>query len=228
MINQLQSQLNQIISGSNKDTRDFYTQINALKPQLQAYNEDRIYYILDELQKNLYTQFTTAKTKAKQEAKIWFQNFITQHNTGIIDNNMADNCTWRYNTIDNISFANNFPTALTISTRFRESHCGYYLPSNWDGPFQITSKYYGTWTITPDIFTQSVQDFIDFSKAKYQQYKTKLWISLTYTWLNLTGIVYHSALYNWATITGNTTSGYVALPNNPKYVYEWYGDYASW
>ncbi|MEI8090807.1 MAG: hypothetical protein WCG98_00665 [bacterium] len=76
--------------------------------------------------------------------------------------------------LDTISFANNFPTALTIATRYREASCGYYLPSNGDGPFQILSKEYGTGQIDENLFTQTVQDFIDFSKAKRQQYKTKL------------------------------------------------------
>ena len=43
-----------------------------------------------------------------------------------------------------MSFANDFPTALTIAVWFRESTCGYYLPKNGDGPFQIVSKDYGT------------------------------------------------------------------------------------
>ncbi|MEI7557984.1 MAG: hypothetical protein WCJ45_04055 [bacterium] len=46
--------------------------------------------------------------------------------------------------MDTISFANDFPTALTIATRYRETNCGYYLPGNGDGPFQILSKDYGT------------------------------------------------------------------------------------
>jgi hypothetical protein len=76
--------------------------------------------------------------------------------------------------LDLISFANNFPTALTIATRYRESSCGYYLPANGDGPFQIISKDYGTGQITDSIFYQTVQDFIDFSQAKWTQYKSKL------------------------------------------------------
>jgi hypothetical protein len=153
---------------------------------------------------------------------------LATYNTGIKDISWLDSCTWRYNTLDNISFANNFPTALTIAMRYRETNCGYYLPNNGDGPFQILSKDYGTGNITEDLFLRSVQDFIDFSKAKRTQYKTKLWINLTYTWFDLTWIVYHSALYNGATITGNTASGYVATPNAPKYVYDGYGEAYSW
>ena len=76
--------------------------------------------------------------------------------------------------MDSISFANNFPTALMIATRYREANCGYYLPSNGDGPFQILSKDYGAGAITEAKFIQAMQDFIDFSKAKHLQYKTKL------------------------------------------------------
>lgn len=76
--------------------------------------------------------------------------------------------------MDTISFANNFPTALTIATWYRETHCGYYLPANGDGPFQILSKDYGTGQITEAKFLNMMQDFIDFSKAKHLQYKTSL------------------------------------------------------
>ena len=76
--------------------------------------------------------------------------------------------------MDTISYANNFPTALMMATRYREAHCGYYLPSNGDGPFQIVSKDYGTGQITEAKFLQAMQDFIDFSKAKHTQYTTRL------------------------------------------------------
>ncbi|HBB04941.1 TPA: hypothetical protein DCZ39_08975 [Patescibacteria group bacterium] len=73
--------------------------------------------------------------------------------------------------MDSISFANNFPTALTIATRYREVNCGYYLPANGDGPFQILSKDYGTGQITESKFIQTMQDFIDFSKYKISRYE---------------------------------------------------------
>lgn len=225
-INQLKTTLDQINSGNVQDIRNFSTQVKKLLPMVS--NDERISYILKELYNYLYGQFSTEKIKAKVSIKSGFNQFLTQYNTGIVNIDMTDNCTWWYNTIDNISFANNFPTALTIATRYRETHCGYYLPRNWDGPFQILSKDYGTWEINEEIFTQSIQDFIDFSKSKYQQYKTKLWINLSYTWINLTWIVYHAALYNWATISWDSTSWYEALPNAPKYVYEWYSNYNSW
>ena len=76
--------------------------------------------------------------------------------------------------MDTISFANNFPTALTIATRYRETNCGYYFPNNGDGPFQILSRDYGTGQMTEAKFIGTIQDFINFSKAKYLQYKTKL------------------------------------------------------
>jgi len=61
-----------------------------------------------------------------------------------------------------------------MAVRYRETHCGYYLPKNGDGPFQILSKDYGTGEITPDLFIQTVQDFITFSKIKYGNYKSKI------------------------------------------------------
>jgi len=136
----------------------------------RSYRTKNILYARWNTEKSLFPIWY-AETKVKQEIKSWFQAFLSNYDTGIATITMADACTGRYNTIDNISFANNFPTALTISTRYRESHCGYYLPANGDGPFQIIAKDYGTGQITLEIFTQSIQDFIDFAKNKINRYE---------------------------------------------------------
>jgi hypothetical protein len=65
---------------------------------------------------------------------------------------------------------------------------------------------------------KTIQDFIDFSKAKHLQYKTKLWINLTYTWTDRTGLVNHAGLYNGGIISWN-----IVNPVNPHYVYDGYG-----
>ncbi len=217
----LKAQLDTITTGNVKDKADFFLQLKTLQDQFS--NHAQLTYYLSELSNYLITQVNNEKTKAKILSKEFKQNFVNQYTGQIKDITEKDTCAWWYNTIDTISFANNFPTALTIATRYRETSCGYYLPNNGDGPFQILSKDYGTGQITESKFLQSVQDFIDFSKAKYTQYKTKLWINLTYTWFDFTGLAYHAALYNGATITWTTTSGYVALPNAPKYVYDGFG-----
>jgi len=221
-INLIKAQLDTASSGNVQTKWDFYIQLKTLKEQY-ASNEQLSYY-LDMLSAYTITQVNNQKTVVKATSKQFKQNFSDQYSGGFsVEITGIDSCTWRYNTIDSISFANNFPTALTMATRYRETTCGYYLPNNGDGPFQILSKDYGTGTITEAKFLQSVQDFIDFSKAKYVQYTNRLWISLTYTGFNMTGLVNHAALYNWATITGSTESGYVALPINPNYVYDGYG-----
>lgn len=221
-INALKIQLDSITTGNVKDKRDFYAQLKTLEEQFTS--NEQLHYYLDQLWSYLITQVNTEKTKAKSLSKTDKQAFFDQLSWWFSQNiTTADGCTGWYNTMDNISFANNFPTALMIATRYREVNCGYYMPANGDGPFQIISKDYGTGQITEARFIQTMQDFIDFSKAKYQMYKTKLWISLTYTWYNLTGLVYHSALYNGGTVTWDTTRGYIAIPNKPHYVYDGYG-----
>lgn len=223
---QLKNTLDQINSGNINDIWNFSTQIKKLQPLVA--HEPRISYLLQELYIHLYGQFSTAKIKTKISSKSGWNQFLDEYNTGIVEISMEDKCFWRYNTLDNISFANNFPTALTIATWYRESHCWYYLPKNWDWPFQILSKDYGTGEINEDIFTQSVQDFIDFSKTKYANYKSKVDINLSYTGIDLNSIISHGWFYN-----GWVISGRIVLPNAPKYVYEWYanynsGQYASW
>ncbi len=227
VINNLRAQLDTVTTGNMQGKAKLYIQLKNLQEQFSGH--DKLTYYLNILDIHLITQVHAEKTKAKIISKSTKQDFVNQYSGGFSkDITTADSCTGRYNTIDSISFANNFPTALTIATRFRETNCGYYLPNDGDGPFQIRSKDYGTGEITEGKFLTTIQDFIDFSKAKHTPYKTKLWINLTYTGFDMTGLVNHAALYNGATITGSTESWHQALPNNPSYVYDGYGEAYSW
>ncbi len=213
----LKNQFDTISSGNMQTKWDFYIQLKTLQEQFT--NHEQLNYYLNELWMYLITQVNVEKTKTKWASKAFKQDFFNQYSGWFSQEiTTADTCTWRYNTIDSISYANNFPTALVIATRYRETNCGYYLPSNGDGPFQILSKEYGTWTITEAKFLNTIQDFIDFSKAKRTQYHSSLWISLTYTGFDRTGIVNHAGLYNGGVISGN-----IVLPLNPHYLYDGYG-----
>lgn len=226
-LNSLKIQLNKVISGNNQDLRNFYYQLKNLQNRFSQ--NPRLDYMLNNLKQDLYIQLYSQKIQAKTQSKEFKQNFVNEFSWWIsIDDPILDECTWWYNTLDDISFAYNIPTALTISTRYRETNCGYYLPSNWDWPFQILKQDYGTWEITEDIFVKSVQDFAQFSKDKHIQYKTKLWINLTYTWFDRTWLVNHWALYNWARITWSDESWYIAQALAPKYLYDWYWAEYSW
>ncbi len=212
----LKAQLETITTGNNKDKRSFYAQIKSLQKQFPQ--DERLQYFLSELGNAMLLPINTEKVKVKATNKQFKIDFLSGYMAGLKEITDPDTCTWRYNTMDTISFANNFPTALTIATRYRETNCGYYLPNNGDGPFQILSKEYGSGAITDDVFMQSIQDFIDFSKAKYQQYKSKLWITLSYTWLDRTGIINHGGLYNGWIISWN-----IVNPLNPHYLRDGYG-----
>lgn len=226
-LNSLKTQLNKIISGNNQDLRNFYYQLKNLQNRYS--HNQRLDYMLNNLKQDLYIQLYTQKTQAKIQSKEFKQNFVNEFISWIsIQEPIYNECTWWYNTLDDISFAYNIPTALTISTRYRETNCWYYLPSNWDWPFQILKQDYWTWEITEDIFVQSVQDFAKFSKDKHIQYKTKLWINLTYTWFDRTWLINHWALYNWARITWSDESWYIAQALAPKYLYDWYWEEYSW
>ena len=221
-ISLLKTQLDSITTGNMKDKSDFYLQLKTLQEQFP--NHEQLDYYLNQLGLHLMTQINTEKTKAKVVSKATKQLFVDQYSGGFSqDITTADSCTGRYNTMDSISFANNFPTALTMATRYRETNCGYYMPTNGDGPFQIVSKDYGTGQITEAKFLRSIQDFIDFSKAKHLQYKTKLWISLTYTGFDMTGLVNHAGLYNGGVISWDMATWNIVVPNNPHYLYDGYG-----
>ncbi len=172
-INLIKTQLDTISSGKMQNKINFYIQLKTLKEQFA--NHEQLSYYLNELGAHLITQVNTEKAKAKIISATARQDFFNQYSGGFSQEiTTTDACTGWYNTMDSISFANNFPTALTIATRYRETNCGYYLPNNGDGPFQILSKDYGTGTITEAKFLNTIQEFIDFSKAKHLQYKSKL------------------------------------------------------
>ena len=188
--------------------------------------DERLATISSGLRDYAYSLFDSRKKLAKQQY-IWEKaNFLDEYaeNVEMDEEFPIDKCIWWYNTIDNISFANNFPTALTIAVWYRESNCGYYLPANGDGPFQIVSKDYGSEEITEEVFKQTIQDFIDFSKRKIRSYNNKAddeypEIVLTYTWFDYTWVVNFAALYNWWTRTGG-----MVVPNAPRYIFDGYGE----
>lgn len=212
-----------ISNSSNYGLWDYYSQF-AKWYQILKWDE-RLWTISKELMDYSYSLFSSRKQLLKQQSAWEKSKFLDEYKNNIsIDVEFpADRCMWWYNTIDNISFANDFPTALTIAVWYRESFCAYYLPWNWDWPFQIVSKDYWTWEITEEIFKKTIQDFIDFSKRKIDNYNNRAndeykKINLTYTWFDYTGVVNFAALYN-----GWTRTGGMVVPNAPEYVFDGYG-----
>lgn len=223
-LKQVNSQKAVISEATDYGLRNYYSQLYRWHNILEK--NDRLGKISGELRDYALSVFDSRKKVSKQQSVLSKSEFVDKYKDNIMmeDEFPLEKCTWRYNTIDNISFANNFPTALTLAVWYRESSCGYYLPANGDGPFQIVSKDYGTWEITEEIFKQSVQDFIDFAKNKINNYNNKAdekfpEIILTYTWFNKTGIVSFAAMYN-----GGIRTGWMVQPNVPKYVYDGYGE----
>lgn len=228
-INTLKAQLNNITKDNNQDLLSFYYQIKNLQKKIN--NQDRLNYILNEIWNYLYGNFLNKKNIAKQQSKIAKQNFINAYISWISLNlPILQSCTWRYNTLDDMSFAYNIPTALTIASRYRETNCWYYLPKNWDWPFQILNKDYWTWEISEDIFTQTVQDYLEFANRKHTRYndrnqKSWLWVNVSYNNFDFTWIMRHWALYNglsWVTVYWNIS------PMKPWYVFDWYWQDFSW
>ncbi|MEI7562232.1 MAG: hypothetical protein WCJ39_00460 [bacterium] len=172
MVNSVRSQIFTLADGNLRDLRDYSAQLNDLKDQLIT--QPSISYVLGEIAQDLRDTIDQTQIQAKQDALPLKKSFVAQYATGIKDIKETDLCSTYYKDLDTMSFVNNFPTALTIATRYREAGCKWYLPGNGDGPFQIVSKDYGTGQLTKPIFYQSVQDFIDFSRTKWTQYKSKL------------------------------------------------------
>lgn len=202
----------------------YYTQLSKWYNILKA--NDRLGTISSNLRDYAYSLLDSRKNLAKQQSAAMKTAFLDEYedNISIEAEFPKDKCTWWYNTIDNISFANDFPTALTIAVWYRESNCAYYLPNNGDWPFQIVSENYWAWEITEEIFKQTIQDYIDFSKKKIDKYNDRAWddyakINISYKWFDYTWVVSYLALYNWGTKTW-----WVVVPNAPEYVFDGYGE----
>jgi len=223
-LKQFNSQKVTISQASNDGLWSYYTQLSKWYNILK--NDERLAAVSSGLRDYTYSLFDSRKKLAKQQSVGDKSKFLDEYRWNItIDEEFPiENCVGWYNTIDNISFANDFPTALTIAVWYKESNCGYYLPANGDGPFQIVSKDYGNGEINEEIFRQTIQDFIDFSKNKIDKYNKKAdadfpEIKISYTWFDYTWVVSFAALYNWGTRTG-----WMVQPNAPKYVFDGYGE----
>jgi len=223
-LNNLKKQLDVLVSGNNIDLWNFYNQISNLQTDYSV--NPRLDYMLGELRYYLYSDtknnknaLSKQKSDAKTLSKEAKKNFVLSNYTGLYanDENPLKNCTWWYKTLDDISFAYDFPTALTIAIWYRESTCSYYLPNNGYWPFQIMSKNYWTWEITQQQFVKTIVDFMEFSKNKLARYDWLLSGELTYSNFDLTWVSNFIALYNWGQRSWN-----VIIPNNMNYMYDWY------
>ena len=223
-LRQFNSQKVTISQASNNGLWSYYRQLWQWYNILKA--DDRLSTISSGLRDYTYSLFDSRKKLAKQQYVGDKSKFLDEYRKDIMiqEEFPIDNCVGWYNTIDNISFANDFPTALTIAVWYKESNCGYYLPANGDGPFQIVSKDYGNGEITEELFKQTIQDFIDFAKNKIDNYNKKADVDfpalkISYTWFDYTWVVSFAALYNWGTRTW-----WMVQPNAPKYVFDGYGE----
>ncbi|MDP2090842.1 MAG: hypothetical protein Q8K30_04565 [Candidatus Gracilibacteria bacterium] len=116
-------------------------------------------------------------------------------------------CTKYFDFVNDIAIKNDFPVELIIATWSIEYNCNLGNPANGFGPFQITSKFYTPGDITLEQFALSIQDFIDFSRNKwnyfntnkYHDYKTRYGsgnIEITYDNYTLRELRLNSILYN--------------------------------
>ena len=223
----LKAQMDSLIE-NNIDLWNFYNQVVNLQDDYAK--DERLNYMFEDLKYHLYSDkknknaLSKQKGDAKATSKDAKQEFLDKYKSwfSVDIENTLKNCTWWYKTLDDISFAYDFPTALTIAVWYRESTCAYYLPNNWDGPFQILSKDYWTGEITQKQFIQAVVDFMEFSKNKLARYEWQLSGELSYSNFDLTWVLNFAALYNWWTRSWN-----IIVPSNYKYALDGYWEVYS-
>lgn len=222
LLNEIKNRILEMSSENNLILRDFHQQSEILA---NHFKDQKVGKQLENLQEQLYTAFNNRKILLKPQLKTHQEGFLNQYLTGMDKaKEMDEKCVGWYNLLDDLSFAHDIPTALTIAVWHRESSCRYYLPKNKNGPFQITSKDYGDGEITREIFVQSVEDFLNFAKHKINRYnernaKDNLSIDLSYDQRDYTALYRFAALYNG--LSGATVYGEIA-PAAPKYFFENY------
>ena len=227
-ISNLKVQVTALSEDDNKTLFDLYEQARDI---LQYIKEEKTSYIVTQVRDYALSKFTTRKDAAKAEALQLKQELLDAYQNSWLQlaEELSENCYWRYNTLDNLSYAYDFPTALTSAVWYRETSCGYYLPKNGDGPFQIVSKDYGNWEITKEIFEQAIKDFLEFSWNKINRYNGKnpdTPIVLWYKSFSYKDLYKFAWLYNglsWSTVYWDIG------PANPKYFLEKMpGEYENW
>ena len=218
-ISDLKVQLTALSEDDNLTLRSLYEQARDI---LSYVKDERLNYILTQLRDYSLSKFTTRKDAAKNESATLKQDLVKAYQSSWLDTaeSLSENCYWWYNTLDNLSYAYDFPTALTIAIRYRETSCWYYLPTNGDWPFQIVSKNYGNWEITKEIFEQTIKDFLEFSWNKINRYNGKnpdTSIRLGYRYFTYEDLYKFAGLYNglsWWTVYWDIA------PANEKYFLE--------
>ena len=221
----------QITALSENDNRTLWDLYEQARDMLQYIKNEKTSYIITQLRDYTLNKFTTRKDAAKAETQTLKQELLDAYQNSWLQNaeEFSENCYWRYNTLDNLSYAYDFPTALTIAVWYRETSCGYYLPKNGDGPFQIISKDYWNWEINKEIFEQTIKDFLEFSWNKINRYNGKnpdTPIILGYKSFSYQDLYKFAGLYNW--LSGATVYWDI-WPANPKYFLEKMpGEYENW
>jgi hypothetical protein len=223
----LKQQITALSENDNQALWSFYEQARDL---IWYFSDEKTSYYLTQLRDYALNKFTTKKEAAKQEAEELKQSMLSEYVSSLANaEELTENCYWWYNTLDNLSYAYDFPTALTIAVWYRESSCWYYLPKNWDWPFQIVNKDYWNWEITKEIFEQTIRDFLEFSWNKINWYNSKnpdTPIVLWYRSFNYADLYKFAGLYNG--LSGSTVYWDIA-PANEKYFLEkmsW--EYENW
>lgn len=176
---------------------------------------------LEQIRDFSHNQLKSGQELSKKNAEEQKKNLVAQWGSGFSTVDALDSsCLGWYYTMDLLSYVYDFPTALMIAVWWKESSCGYYLPKNGDGPFQIVSKDYSKVKLNQDTFEDMIEDFLVFSKHKINRYNSrnpKTPIKLRYDQVNYPDLLKFAALYNglsWATVYGEI------LPAAPRYFWE--------
>lgn len=226
-VEELKSLITTIENLIDDDKPTHYSFIRQLDALTHTHKDGKVWFLLHTLHGYLTKELHQKKSQTHDDIRTMYQDFIDTYADDIQnDSPLHPNCIEYIDELDTLAYVHNVSLPVLIGTRWRETTCGYYLPSNGDGVMQIVSHDYGTGEIQQhEDFFFMMENYIDFANAKYDRYNRVTDsgepITIDYTTISYDDIIKHGALYNslsWGTIYGDIA------PTNPWYVFDNYTD----
>ncbi len=225
----VEEKLNQYAANNDMLRRNFLKQLLTLEETYSS--NERLKYLLWSLAATMHQPLLDKKARQENEVQAMSTTFFDEYSSqmnGLVS--LPDACFALYDYVDTLSRLYDHPTSLLQAVWYRESDCRQSGTNNWWWPFQIISKDYGTNDLSLGEFFGAVEDYLAFSKEKHDRYANAnrsegLVVELWYDNRSMSGVIYHSALYNWLWWWN---IWWEIRPAAPSYVYDNFGDNFSW
>lgn len=194
----ISNSITHILPKFSSNSRNYY-----VLSQMQLYIDNKIenqkMADLSKPQSTLINQTNIVKSSEISFYEKFYNNYWLEITSSL---DTIGKCVDHFDTVDNIGKSYNFPTELILATRFMETNCNFYKPTNNRWIFQIMSYNYWSWELTNEEFKQQIIDFIKFvhNKRNWQNRSYVAWknkINISYNEYSIDDLWVHWFLYNW-------------------------------